>query len=125
MKECFVVKLVESNGTGTMSQKEWEDGETMDNTIGYRKHNIYLGNYEVDQHGILLDISEDSQYVVKKYMGNNEYGGVFNDSSQSIGKVCIILQDLEKDFWSVISFLDPDEAIELGRELIQFGESCK
>ena len=79
------------------------------------KHNVFIGSYPIDDEGAMIP-SETSEWVVQKYEGQ----GVFSNKEleDTEGIVCMVLMDGEKEFWPVMSLFEPEEAIELGRELI-------
>jgi len=79
------------------------------------KHNVFVGDYYINEEGAVVP-TETSEWVVQKYEGD----GVFSNKEleDTEGMVCMVLIDGEREFWPVMSLLEPEEAIELGRELI-------
>ena len=85
----------------------------------YGKHNIYVKTYELDEHKS-VSIS-DAKWIVCSYEGYKDGVGIFNphpDGKADI--VALILNDEEKQFFPVISFLTREEALKLSIDLLKF-----
>lgn len=79
------------------------------------KHNVFVGDYYIDEEGAMKP-SEVSEWVVQKYEGEGVYSNLELEDTE--GMVCMILMDGEREFWPVMSLLEPEEARALGFELI-------
>lgn len=82
--------------------------------MGYKKHNLYWGAY-VAEEGDYIGLN-NSHWVVRRHLG----GSTFANDPKASGKTCLILEDNDKPFWSVMSFLGKDEVKELIKALTYY-----
>ncbi len=82
--------------------------------MDYKKHNLYWGAY-VAEDGDYVGLN-NSHWIVRKQVGD----GMFTNNPKDDGEICLILEDENKPFWSVMSFLGKDEVKELIETLRQY-----
>jgi hypothetical protein len=84
----------------------------------YSKHNLYTENYDVSGHGVCHPPNE-SEWTVLDHVGEHDEGGQFTAIEGKAESICLVLQEEEKEFWPVISFLTPIEARLLAHTLLE------
>ena len=94
----------------------------------YQKHQIFWGAYKSEREDFVS--LPDAQWIIRRHIGMDEEGGHFSHDPSDLGleqsNITLILEDEKNSFWPVMSFLTPEEATELARQLLQFaakGES--
>ena len=83
-------------------------------TRPYRKHQLFRGNYEMTEGGT-IKVPDKSHWVVLRYIGDCKFVEFGNE-----GEIALILEEKcseKRRFWSVISFLTPEEALQLAEQL--------
>lgn len=87
----------------------------------YRKHQLYSGIYEVSEDG-KTKVPDECCWIVKSHQSGRMFGPV-----DGPGEIVLILEEdfpigtvdrVGTGFWPVISFLTPDEARRLARQLL-------
>lgn len=83
----------------------------------YQKHQLYKGYYEISEDGVVV-VPDKCYWIVRKHQGNGDFA-----LPDEPGQITLILNEdykpeLLSGFWSVISFLTEDEAINLAQQLI-------
>jgi len=92
-------------------------------TSPYGKHQLYRGNYKMSKGGE-IKLPDKCYWRVGKYQGDHTWGYEADD----IGAITLLLEEDYGDgngFWSVISFLSPDEAKELAQQLLDMATNTK
>lgn len=84
--------------------------------LSYTKHNIYTGNYPVNDQGI-CNPPDDSEWTVLAQVGEHEEGGQFTEVDGRSDSICMVLQD--QDSWPIMSFISPTEARLLAHTLLE------
>ncbi len=84
--------------------------------LRYEKHNLYTGNYQVNDHGA-CNPPPESEWAVLDQVGEHGEGGEFTLVDGKAESICLILQD--QDFWPVMSFITPTEARLLAHTLLE------
>lgn len=91
-------------------------------TEPYGKHQLYKGDYEMSKGGEIKP-PDECRWVVRKYQS----GRMFSPDVNEPGEIALILEEdypigtvnrVGTGFWPVISFLTPDEAKHLGKQLL-------
>lgn len=84
-------------------------------TKPYNKHQLYKGNYTMDDGGEII-LPDDCKWIVKRHSGNCVF-----DEPDGMGEITLLLEENyspTSGFWSVISFLTEEEAKELVQQLV-------
>lgn len=89
---------------------------TRGNVLSYMKHNLYTGNYSVDDQGVCKP-PDESEWTVLAQVGEHEEGGQFIEVDGRADSICLVLQDQES--WPVMSFITPTEARLLAHTLLE------
>lgn len=85
--------------------------------MGYRKHQLYLNDYEVKDGVVLLP--KECYWKVQRQIGGRMFTKLDEEEK---GRICLILNQDYSDtrgFWSVMSFLTNEEARKLRDQLDQ------
>lgn len=83
----------------------------------YVKHQLYLGNHQVQDETKMVRLPDSCYWVVMKLIGDREF---VDSATKQEGKICLILNENSGKaggLWPVMSFLSKDEAIALSRQL--------
>ena len=83
--------------------------------MSYGKHNLYWGIYKADIKENYVEL-DSLQWIVRRQAESN----YFADEPKSYGEICLILEDKNKSFWPVMSFLEKDEVKRLIKELQRY-----
>ncbi|MBM4051067.1 MAG: hypothetical protein FJ279_38710 [Planctomycetes bacterium] len=85
----------------------------------YVKHQLALTGYKIGAHR-LVELPDACRWIVMKHVGQRK----FTKDAHAKGEICLILEDHQRHFWSVMSFLTADEARELSRQLSEMAEAA-
>ena len=86
----------------------------------YKKHNLAVQNYPVNEYGHPI-LPDHCAWRVYNHLGE----GRFETILDSGGDPCLILEDPELNFWPVMSFLLPEEAVQLAERLREMAEGSR
>ena len=89
---------------------------TRGNVLSYTKHNLYTGNYPVNDQGV-CNPSDDSEWSVLAHVGEHEEGGQFTEVDGRADSICLVLRD--QGTWPVLSFITLTEARLLAHTLLE------
>ncbi len=94
--------------------------------MSYVKHQLAFGPYQVTD-GVAVQLPESCNWRVVKYQGEHEGNGQFDTRLEIQGGICLVLhhhQSKDSGFLPVMSFLTPDEALELSKQLQQAAQTA-
>jgi len=84
----------------------------------YVKHQLYLNGYIMETFG-RVRLPDPCRWIVMEHNGRRQ----FTNDPRAKGEICLILDDHQRHFWSVMSFLTAGETRELSRQLSQMTET--